>query len=158
MHRPFSPIRFRQYARELSAAIYDLSREQQMRKYGVLSRKISVPPHVPAPSQRRSFMTEPTTPESTPLPNVEIAPGQPPLAKPASGSFAASIRAIMDDARADIEQARADGLSKVREAVGKLTEAKAAIVQVTNSMAKTIEDEAASVTAELGQISNFPPE
>jgi hypothetical protein len=96
------------------------------------------------------------TPAKTPLPNVEIANADVP--KPAPGGFAASIRAMMDEARADLAKAREDGVSKVKEAVGKLTEAKAAVVQVSGSIAKTIEDEAASVMAEIGQISNMGPE
>jgi hypothetical protein len=76
------------------------------------------------------------------------------MTTPAPGSFAASIRAMMDEARHGVAQARADGLAKVTEAVGKLTEAKTATAHVAASMAKTIEDEAASVLAELGQISN----
>jgi|SRR5581483_552595 len=95
------------------------------------------------------------------LPSVALIPDKPEAASmttPAPGSFAASIRAMMDEARQGIAQARADGLAKVSEAVGKLTEAKTATAQVAASMAKTIEDEAASVLAELGQISNMPPE
>ena len=93
------------------------------------------------------------------LPSVSMIPDKEPvMTAPALGSFAASIRAMMDEARAGVAQARADGLAKVSEAVGKLAEAKTATAQVAASMAKTIEDEAASVLAELGQISNMPPE
>lgn len=93
------------------------------------------------------------------LPSVPLIAEKPESASmTAPGSFAASIRAMMDEARAGVAQARADGLAKVTEAVGKLTEAKAATAQVAASMAKTIEDEAASALAELGQISNMPPE
>jgi hypothetical protein len=80
------------------------------------------------------------------------------MTTPAPGSFAASIRAMMEEARAGIAQARADGLSKVGEAVTKLNEAKTATAQVAGSMAKTIADEADAVMSELGQISNLPPE
>lgn len=93
----------------------------------------------------------------TPLPPpVPYAPQGKPMTTtaPAPGSFAASIRALMDDARAGVAQARADGLAKVGEAVGKLGDAKAAVTHVAGTMAKTIEDEAADVLAELGQISN----
>jgi uncharacterized protein YicC (UPF0701 family) len=95
-------------------------------------------------------------PAPTPLPSVEIAKAETP--KPQNAGFAASIRAMMDEARSDLAKAREEGLSKVKNAVGKLTEAKAAVVQVSGSMAKTIEDEAASVMAEIGQISNMGPE
>lgn len=74
--------------------------------------------------------------------------------KPAPGSFAAGIRAMMDEARQGVAQARADGLSKVGEAVGKLNDAKVATTHVAGKMASVIEDEAADVMAELGQISN----
>src|SRR5579859_3969573 len=69
-------------------------------------------------------------------------------------SFAASLKAMMDEARAGVQQAREEGLAKVGEAVGKLHEAKAATAKVAGTMVKTIEDEAAAVLAELGQISN----
>lgn len=82
-----------------------------------------------------------------------------PAKRPAApGSFAAGIRAMMDEARAGIVQAREEGLGKVQDAVAKLGEAKAATAQVARHMAKTIEDEAADVMAELGQLSNMPPE
>lgn len=89
---------------------------------------------------------------STPLPAVNLTEPKPMTAP--SGSFAASIRAMMDEARAGVAQARSEGLAKVGEAVSKLNEAKAATGLVAGRMAKTIEDEAASVLSELGQISN----
>ena len=76
------------------------------------------------------------------------------MSAPAPGSFAASIKAMMDEARAGVTKAREDGLAKVGDAVGKLNEAKVATVAVAGSMAKAIEDEAAEVMSELGQISN----
>lgn len=91
----------------------------------------------------------------TPLPVVNITEGKPPMTVvPARGSFAASIRAMMDEARAGIDQARADGLAKVGDAIGRLNDAKVATGKVAGAMAKTIEDEAADVLSELGQISN----
>ena len=90
----------------------------------------------------------------TPLPVVSIMEAKPVMTTPAPGSFAASIRAMMDEARAGVAQARADGLAKVGDAVGKLTDAKVSIAKVSASMASTIEEEAASVLSELGQISN----
>lgn len=71
-----------------------------------------------------------------------------------STGFAASLKALMDEARADLERTRTEGMTRVQGALGKYSEAKAATVQVSASLAKTIEDEAASVMAELGQISN----
>ena len=87
-------------------------------------------PSVPAASEKKNGMT--------------IAPG----------SFAASLKAMMDEAKAGLAQARSDGLAKVGEAVGKLNEAKTAVATVSGTLAKTIEAEAASVMSELGQISN----
>jgi len=90
---------------------------------------------------------------------VAAAPRQPSpkastMSKPASGSFAASIRAMMDEAREGVAQARAEGLARVSDAVSKLHDAKTATRHVTGQMAATIESEAADVLAELGQISN----
>lgn len=92
------------------------------------------------------------------LPSVALIPDKPqevkPMTAPASGSFAASLKAMMDEARAGVVQARADGLVKVGDAVGKLNEAKLATEKVAGSMAQAMEDEAASALSELGQISN----
>lgn len=101
----------------------------------------------------------PSITTTTPLPQVLLtpAPAQPqgkPMTTPAPGSFAASIKAMMDEARAGVAQARADGLAKVTEAVGKLHDAKAATAKVASNMVQTIEDEAAAAMSELGQISN----
>lgn len=93
----------------------------------------------------------------TPLPSVVLTPAPTqvkPMSTPAPGSFAASIRAMMYGARADLEKAKADGLAQVGEAIGKLSEAKAATTKVASQMASTIHDEAAAVLSELGQISN----
>lgn len=91
----------------------------------------------------------------TPLPIVTYSTRTEPMSTPAApGSFAAGIRAMMNEARAGVAQARSDGLAKVSDAVGKLNEAKVATAHVAGTMAKTIEDEAADVMAELGQISN----
>lgn len=94
----------------------------------------------------------------TRIPSVNYAPPPAtrtkPMTNPAPGSFAASLKAMMDDARAGIAQARADGTAKVGEAVSKLNEAKTATAHVAGTIAATIESEAADVMAELGQISN----
>lgn len=89
----------------------------------------------------------------TPIPAVSITEGKP-MTTPAPGSFAASIRTMMDEARAGVAKAREDGLAKVGEAVSTLNGAKVAIAKVSDQMASTIADEAASVMSELGQISN----
>lgn len=77
-----------------------------------------------------------------------------PMTTPAPGSFAASLRALMDDARAGVAQAKVDGMAQVQEAVGDLHQVKASVVHVTGKMAQSIKDEAADIRAELGQISN----
>lgn len=95
----------------------------------------------------------------TPIPPVTYAPA-PTRTKtmstptPAKGSFAAGLKAMMDEARASIQQAREDGVAKVGEAVGKLNDAKVATTRVAANIVSTIESEAADVMAELGQISN----
>jgi hypothetical protein len=71
-----------------------------------------------------------------------------------SDSFAASLRAMIDEAKAGVEQAREDGRSKVSAAVAKLNEAKAATVKVSGAIAQTISDQADEVISDLGQISN----
>jgi hypothetical protein len=91
---------------------------------------------------------------ATPLPPAPTITLTAPLARRPAGSFAASIRAMMDEAREGVQQARADGLAVVQSAVNELGEAKAATVKVAGQMAKTIRDEASDVMAELGQISN----
>lgn len=73
-------------------------------------------------------------------------------------SFAASLKAMIDDAKAGVEQARADGRAKVGEAVAKLNEAKVATTKVASAMAQAIADEADAAMSDLGQISNLPPE
>jgi hypothetical protein len=176
----FSPLRFKQYARDLSEAVYQMiDRDKLRRDYpgGLRTRVIGSNQFVTL-GDKTVMVSQMATDEeiaaalhlngeaaavpATPLPpapTIQQAFAVAPVRKPAApGSFAASLRAMMDEARAGIAQARADGLAKVTDAVGKLTEAKVATAQVTSSMAKTIEDEAASVLAELGQISNMGPE
>lgn len=86
------------------------------------------------------------------IPSPFVQPEKTPMNAP--GSFAAQLKAMMDEAKSGLAQARTDGLAKVGEAVGKLNEAKAAVATVSGTMAKTIEDEAAAVMSELGQVSN----
>jgi hypothetical protein len=93
----------------------------------------------------------------TPLPPIAYAPAPTrtiTMSTPTKGSFAAGLKAMMDEARAGIQQARADGVAKVGEAVGKLNDAKVATTKVAANIVSTIESEAADVMAELGQISN----
>jgi hypothetical protein len=88
------------------------------------------------------------------IPEQPAKPKEVRMSSPAPGSFAASIRAMMDEARSGVAKAREEGLAKVSDAVSKLGEAKAATEHVAASMAKTIHDEADAVMAELGLISN----
>lgn len=89
-------------------------------------------------------------PSLTPEPARKVIP----MTAPKPGSFAADLRAMMDTAREGVAQARREGMAKVGEAVGKLNDAKTATAHVAGKMASAIEDEAADVMAELGQISN----
>lgn len=93
-----------------------------------------------------------------PPPAILAEPEAAPAARPAPaqrpGGFAASLKALMDDARAGVAQARADGTAQVQSAVAELHQAKAAVTHVTGKMAQTIKDEVADIRGELSQISN----
>jgi hypothetical protein len=97
----------------------------------------------------RAAIASPEIVTSTPVAEKPIAR---PVAAP--GSFAASIQAMMAEARDGVAQARAEGLAKVNESVSKLKDAKVATTHVTSAIAKTMTDEADAVMSELGQISN----
>lgn len=88
----------------------------------------------------------------------DLAPLKDQAMTTAPGGFAASLRAILDDAKAGLEQAQADGRARVGEAVAKLKDATAATLQVSGNLAQTISDQADEVMSDLGQISNLPPE
>lgn len=90
----------------------------------------------------------------TELPPAAILAEPTPPPAPRAGGFAASLKALMDDARAGVAQARADGTAQVQTAVAELHKAKAAVVHVTGKMAQTINDEVADIRGELSQISN----
>jgi hypothetical protein len=77
-----------------------------------------------------------------------------PMSAPKPGSFAADLRAMMDEAREGVAQARRDGKARVGEAVSMLNDAKVATAHVAGKMADAIKSEASDVMAELGQISN----
>lgn len=98
-----------------------------------------------------------TVAEIIKVPDVPAAPAKPvqaPKPAPASGGFAAAIKAMVSDAKAGLEQAKADGLAEVQGAIGRLGEAKTAVKHVTSSMAHSIHGQVDDVMAELGQISN----
>lgn len=89
----------------------------------------------------------------------DFAPTKGPTMSPtAPGGFAASLRAILDEAKAGLEQAQQDGKAKVGEAVAKLKDATTATLQVSGTIAQAITDQADAVMSDLGQISNLPPE
>jgi len=180
MNRPerFSPLRFKQYAQDLSKAVYEMiDRDKLRHEYpgGLRTRVIgsdkfvTLGDHTVMVSQMATDdeiaaalhlngATAPTP--ATPLPPAPTITAPAPLyavsgSKPISrGSFAASLRAMMDEARGALEQARTDGTSQVKKAVEKLTMAKESVGKVSGQIAKTISDEADDVMAELGQISN----
>lgn len=76
------------------------------------------------------------------------------MSTPAPGSFAASLKAMMDEAKSGLAQAQSAGRARVQEAVGKFADATVATGKVSESMAQQIEDAASSALADLGQISN----
>jgi hypothetical protein len=122
----------------------------------VLSSSASPISTVQAPTL--SVSTEPAV-VATPIPPVIFTPATTetkvaPMTTPAPGSFAASLKAMLDEAHAGLEQARADGRARVGAAVDKLNGAKATTEKVTAGMAKQIEDAADSALSDLGQISN----
>src|SRR5579859_214218 len=64
------------------------------------------------------------------------------MSTPSPGGFAASLKAMMDEARAGLDQAQASGRARVKEAVGKLQQTATATVNASESVAKVIEDTA----------------
>ncbi len=121
----------------------------------IAGRTVEVSP-IASHDEIAAAFAEPTP--STLPPPVAYAPTTQPqgntMTAPAPGSFAASLRALMDDARAGVEKARADGHAVVADAVAEYHKAAQATTHVTGNMAKSIRDEARSVLSELGQISN----
>lgn len=120
----------------------------------IAGRTVEVSPSTSNEAIRAEFLAPVTSTPIPPMAPINQPQGKPMTTTPAPGSFAAGIRAMMDEARAGVAKARADGLATVGAAVGKLNEAKDATAHVAGSMAASIESEAADVMAELGQISN----
>lgn len=110
------------------------------------------PAPIPTPMPMPAATEAVVEPAPAAAPTTAPAPKAKPV--PAVGSFAASLKAMMNEALAGVEQAKENGASKVRAKVAMLNEAKTAVVRVTDNMAQNIEDQANSVMAELGQISN----
>jgi hypothetical protein len=184
MNRPdsFSPLLFRLYASDLSEAVYQMGATAELRRalhrndievrFGggrqfvtMDGKTVELDANASADDVARALnvakvddavnaLSAAPVVATAPAPAIP-APTIAPIRKPvAPGSFAASLKSMMDEAVAGVEQAKADGLTKVRTAVGKLGEAKAATVRVTDNMVTNIEDQAASIMSELGQISN----
>jgi hypothetical protein len=104
-----------------------------------------------AASLRASMLRAPN--ETAP----ELSPQPLPTKGPAMNSFAASLKAVLDEAKANVARAQVEGVAKVKEAAGRLNDAAAQTARVADTMAGQIHDQADAVLAELGQISNMPP-
>jgi hypothetical protein len=127
-----------------------------MQRFSISGRVVTVPASATESDVERAIRAAvASTDIVTTIPMVSPI-AEKPKGKPMAvqGGFAASIKAMLDEARTGLEQAQADGKAKVGEAVGKYNQAKAATAHVTGTMAKTIADEADAVLSELGQISN----
>lgn len=74
----------------------------------------------------------------------------------APGSFGASLRAMLDEARNSLDAAQANGRARVQDAVHKLGTATDATHRVSETIAQQIEDSADAALSELSQISNSP--
>ncbi len=122
----------------------------------IAGHTVEVSPHASAAEIALAFQTPNVT--VTPVPPVDYAPaptiGTKTMSTPNPGSFAASIRAMLDQGRAGVEKAKADGLAQVSAAVNKMNDAKDATAKVSASIAASIHSEVADVMAELGQFSN----
>lgn len=90
---------------------------------------------------------------ATPLPTVNLTEPKT-MTAPAPGSFAASLKAMMDEAKNGLAHAQSAGRARVKEAVGKFADATVATGKVSETIATQIEDAASSTLADLGQISN----
>lgn len=121
--------------------------ERTIRK--TYANRLIVQPTQPAPIQIQTPMPAPAAAAAS----TTQTQGKP-MTDPAPGSFAASLKAMLDEAKAGLEQARADGQSRVSHAVGKLNDAKTATTKVATNMAQQIEDTASAALSDLGQISN----
>lgn len=130
-----------QWRREPSSPVH----KQAIAKAEELNQHLSQSIRMLRATATQSPLVEPIEPIPTP---------EKKLMTDTSMSFAAEIKAMMDGAKAGLAQARSDGKAKVQAAVGKFAEATTATAKVSDTMAKQIEDAAASAMSELGQISN----
>ena len=92
-----------------------------------------------------------------PLPSPTAAPEVKPMATPSPFGFAAQLKAMMQQARADLANVKAEGIATVQSAVEEHVQAGLQVKAVTAAMASTIKAETADILSELGQISNMPP-
>jgi hypothetical protein len=150
----YSPLRFSVYARDLKEAIYQMLEERQTRiigsnKFVTLNGKTVMVSAEATDQEIATALNLDKIDATAKVPAVAVQ-----ASVPAKGSFAASLRSVMNEARAGLDKARADGIAQVQVAVEKLSTAKESVSKVSGQIAKTISDEADEVMAELGQISN----
>jgi len=127
---------------EIATAILEAADAQQASK---------APPFAAPPMTIATPMPQPAAAAAAPQPKATT------MSNPAPGSFAAGIKAILENAQATVARAQADGFAKVNAAAGKLADAAVHTTVVAENMAQNISDQADAVLAELGQISNLPP-
>jgi hypothetical protein len=96
-------------------------------------------------------------PQPLPTAPPPAAPKVKPMASPAPGGFAADLKAILDNAKLRVAQSQNNARAKVNDAAGRLVDVATQVDRVGDHMAQQINEQADSVLAELGQISNMPP-
>lgn len=110
---------------------------------------------------RNAASLQPLNPVATPAaPQLDPQPlpmKGPAMASPAPGGFAADLKAILDDAKLRVAQSTNNARAKVSDAANRLVDVAGQVDRVGDTMAQQINDQADSVLAELGQISNLPP-
>lgn len=109
-------------------------------------RKVYANPPAPPPNPIQIQTPMPAPPTTQPQGKS--------MSTPAPGSFSASLKAMLEEAKAGLAQAQNDGRARVGAAVSKLAEAKVATTKVAEGMASQIEDAASAALSDLGQISN----
>jgi|ERR1700761_520515 len=83
----------------------------------------------------------------------------PPLPqKPVAGGFSSQVKAMMEKARNDLAKVQSDALATVQDGLNEMTNAGTVMTNVAVTTAKNMKAEAASILADIGQISNMPPD
>lgn len=153
----FSPLRFTAYAKDLEAAILDLSQEATM------------PSHAWPVRYRQDQQKQPpmSDPAPTPLPEAEFEEThpEPPQAKPAqqsvtvsepsrsitgAGFLGSQISDLINAIKGEVNSAFQEIQDSAVELRSGITAAK--------GVSKALKDEAAQIKSQLGQFSNLPPE